>query len=150
MPKIVNGRVSESFHLHIFQTCRTIYREASTRCFQNNAFEVIRDLHLHDPVGNFIAHVGARWLENLGEQAHSQRKLVIDIDALCPADCWGSGLQGSFEMLPGEQGWVEVLPLLQLIWTRRLDLEVEFVQLRGEAHRELSRRYVYEHTQHND
>jgi hypothetical protein len=74
----------------------------------------------------------------LGEQAHSLQKLVVDLDMLCPVACRcdGVGYPGYFDALPGQAGWIEVHSLLQVIWDRGLDLQVEFVQPRGKAYRD--------------
>lgn len=72
-----NGNTAGGLGLSLFQTYRTVYREAHSRFFQNNEFGIAGAMESHDSMAQFNGIIGGGWLNALGGQARSLRKICL-------------------------------------------------------------------------
>ncbi|EAT81294.1 hypothetical protein SNOG_11586 [Parastagonospora nodorum SN15] len=99
--------------LPLLHSCRQIYHECAGVLYGCNEFVVSRALNRHDldfdelhPNGWLYSQLeyAPKWLEQLGSQCSLLRKVVIDVDALCPTGCEGA------------MDDVDMLPLARFLW----------------------------------
>ncbi|KAF2024202.1 hypothetical protein EK21DRAFT_94299 [Setomelanomma holmii] len=89
----------------------------------------------HAANGFYITYGTKRWLEEIGSQASMVRKVVIDLDCLCPADCmiawpgFGKHHHLSLEMF-------DVKPVLGYMWRYELSLDISLTQDGGRRYQE--------------
>jgi hypothetical protein len=125
-----DGNIPGGLALPLFQTCRTVYREAHSRFFQNNDFVIAGAVESHDPMAQFIGIIGVGWINALGGQPRSLRKIVFDIDTLCPLECYADaeGCTEYWSRFRRRDGLIEVQALLRAIWSQDLHFDIETVQ----------------------
>lgn len=106
-----NAEFRHNFHLALplLDSCRQIYYESAGVFYGANTFVVSRALHRHDiqdhehsPYCQII--FAPKWLSQLGSQYSLLRKVVIDIDAICPHPCFQHDHS------------YNILPLVQFLW----------------------------------
>ncbi|KAH4080451.1 hypothetical protein HBH46_229970 [Parastagonospora nodorum] len=99
--------------LPLLHSCRQIYHECAGVLYGCNEFVVSRALNRHDldfdelhPNGWLYSQLeyAPIWLEQLGSQCSLLRKVVIDVDALCPTGC-----EGALDD-------IDLLPLARFLW----------------------------------
>jgi hypothetical protein len=105
-----------NFHegITLLLSCRQLYHEAAGVLYSNNTFKISRVLDRHDDCDgyglydheNYVQVAYApRWLTSLGSQTALLKKVVIDVDAVCPSTC-DFGIRR-----------MDILPLGRLLWT---------------------------------
>lgn len=102
------------FHqaLSFLCSCRQVYNESSGVLYGCNEFVISRALFRHDidpddfHEQNLYSQLyyALQWISKLGYQSSLLRKVVIDVDAVCPANCDVS-MDG-----------IDMLPLIQFLW----------------------------------
>ncbi|KAI8933698.1 hypothetical protein NX059_009416 [Plenodomus lindquistii] len=93
--------------LGVLLTCRQVYHEAASVLYGLNVFVFSRVSGLHDidfEKYDQLLHV-SKWLSNIGSQANLLKKIVIDVDTMCPWNCRDSVIDYC------------LLPLVQHIWS---------------------------------
>ena len=122
--------------LALLATCRQIYHEASSIFLSNCKFTIsrpscehIKDLpyleanHRHDGHGQIFAE-SADWLvHGIGSQLPKLQRLAIDISALCTPE----------RRYMGTEAFLELLPLLRVLWNRAWNGKVELCFATGLA-----------------
>jgi hypothetical protein len=106
------------FHLGLLllQSCRQIYHESAGVLYGCNEFVISRALFRHD-IDPDELHDGMegdamysqldfapRWISELGFNSTTLRKVVIDVGAICPANC-------DYHIVD-----IDILPLARFIW----------------------------------
>jgi hypothetical protein len=86
---------------------------------------------IHDCGGNFFLG-GFEWLRILGSHSKWLKKLTINLDALCRADCPRESRIPSRSDPTGSL--LEILPLVRLAWNSDEKLEIAFVHPQAPAH----------------
>ncbi|KAG9187999.1 hypothetical protein G6011_01922 [Alternaria panax] len=98
-------------------TCRQIYHEATGVLYGKNSFVISRvnnqhdydefyELHQRDQRSYFQTAYAGAWLTGLGSQVHCLQRVVIDVDTMCPNNCYHMISRCGYD----------VLPLLRLLW----------------------------------
>jgi hypothetical protein len=114
------GEDDEFFHAYnmgiaVLLSCRQIYHEGVTILYSANEFTISRVTDRHDENDEDSIYrdneeynpfqYAAQWLSDIGSQYSLLRKVILDVDPLCPRYCMWS--MGSFNLLP----------LARFIWT---------------------------------
>ncbi|KAF1851533.1 uncharacterized protein K460DRAFT_298660 [Cucurbitaria berberidis CBS 394.84] len=87
-----------NFHegLSMLRSCRQVYHEAAGIFYGENTFIFSRVLNRHDCADHETHDVfdyhplsySTRWLSSIGSQIIFLRKAIIDVDGICPANCY--------------------------------------------------------------
>jgi hypothetical protein len=107
--------------LNLLRCCKQIHHEAAGVLYEPNIFAFTRTTSRHDitlyaggiedePEEVYDHHAynqisyAAHWLNSMGTHYPFLRKVIIDLDAMCPSEC-------------GDSSWSrEVLPLVRVMW----------------------------------
>jgi hypothetical protein len=87
--------------------------------------------------GRYIAG-GAIWLVSLGSQPTVVREVQIDLDNVCPTTCGDSSSSFLTEKTQRRE-YLDLKPLLQVMWRLEANFDVEFIFPNGVLHQKLAR-----------
>ncbi|KAF2638381.1 hypothetical protein P280DRAFT_471490, partial [Massarina eburnea CBS 473.64] len=109
-------------------TCTSIYNEAATTLYTNNAFTITGPPRYSIEVEQ--AANSGRWMRGIGSQVGMLRKVYIDLSVIYPAQRF------SHYTCEDNQAWeasVAMLPLLHILWANpELKADIIFVQSHSE------------------
>jgi hypothetical protein len=117
-----------------------VHEEASSFFYLNNTFRICNgsiDFHYRRHIVNarYLSRTAASWLQKLGDRAHLIRKLELDLNGTCPRSSKydQNRIQGRYLSELGDQGHIELAPLVCEIWKEDLNIDVSFVQTHSGA-----------------
>ena len=98
--------------------------------YQSNTFTITRNRsrrgHEHESSGAYIGNVAAPWMRQLGSRVRLIRKLEIDFDALCPANCPTVHCT-STDVFNPSKGPIDVTVLLIALWANDVYPDIHIV-----------------------
>jgi hypothetical protein len=111
----------------LFQSCRQVYYEAASFYYSENTFSLTNQHYQYDCGRDYIERGGLMWLTSLGDQIQWVRKLVINLDGLCPSQCTAALThhQPAFEP---KDNMINFGPLILAIWSYGLRIDISVVQ----------------------
>jgi hypothetical protein len=119
--------------LQLLRVCRQLCQEASSALYtQDICIPRKLNTHAHDASGIYMSHVSTLWLRQIGQHWRSVRKLEIDLQSICPSDCYCCVAAHDFRL---HNGYLEFGPLLQAIWADDLDITITFTNSKEATYR---------------
>lgn len=83
-----------------------------------------------------------QWLRRLGSHVHFIRRILIDMNTICPADCFESKTGLCSRFMKEEDGWLDFGPLLRAVWDLDMAVDISVVQPMGAAHEAVVRKHI--------
>jgi hypothetical protein len=101
--------------LQLLSTYRKVYKEAVSKLYANNVFELKKTWELHDHHEFF--EWPARFLELMDARLAMIRTLVVNMDYFCPPNCtnWQPRTVQAFD---GNLKMIDFTSLLRSLWDR--------------------------------
>jgi hypothetical protein len=114
----------------LFQSCRQVYHEAASVYYSENTFVLTKQHYQYDCGRDYVERGGLMWLTSLGDQVQWIRKLVIDLDGLCPSQCTAALThhQPAFEP---KDNMINFGPLILALWSHGLRVDISVEQPKG-------------------